>query len=692
VRRALVVGFVAVATLLSVGVVPARAANDTTTSAAPQLPRGHITLVQQPAWSALGSDVTLRVRIDGDVGRLGVSTAFHSMLSSRTAFTDTIGKDGLGGRARFNSAPVTSLAVVGDVYTVSGLVHVPSSGEGVYPLEIELYDLRTHDRVDGFVTYVVAVPSTQPGEHAIAEPLALAWIWPVVANPAYLPDGAPDPAVVAQLGATGRLGRIASLVRTAAGLPITVAPGPETLESWSALAGGNKDLAATFASLRDSMRTFLAGTYVPVDVPALVAGGLPSEVGSQLATGAETLTSALGVRADARTVAVDPVDQRGLNQLRQSGVDRVVVDPSRLTPVASKLTPARPFQIDTDGRSLTAVATDPGLAALLDPNGASPALRAQRFLAGLAVVAFEAPGQERGVVVEMPGNWNVDAATQTAVTTVLEALRANPLVKVDGVGNLLDNVPLERSARSRREALVRTTQSLRPASLPVSAHDVRAASDRLDAFRALVAPDDPRVRRGNRALLVSVSSVWSGASGHRRAQRELGVIDDAINAYVAQIRGPVHPTVTITARRAAIPISFQNTGNETVKVRVRLVSEKLVFPDGADRVLTLPPHNTTARFAVETQVSGTFPLTVSVTSPDGRIVFEQTRFTVRSTVVSGVGLVLMLGAGFFLAGWWANHYRRRRRGRREARESGSAPAARGPAAWRPTAPSRGSAG
>jgi hypothetical protein len=683
---------VAVAMLVSVGVAPARAANDTTTSTATPSPAGHITLVQQPAWSVLGSDMTLRVRIDGDVSRLGVSTAFHSRLSSRTAFTDTIGKEGLGGRARFDSAPVTALPAEGDVYTVSGLVHVPSSGEGVYPLDVMLYDLRTRDRVDGFVTYVVAVPATQPGEHAIADPLALAWIWPVVANPAYLPDGTPDPAVVAQLGPTGRLGRIASLVRTAAGLPLTIAPVPESVESWSALAGDNKELATTFASLRNSARTFLAGTYVPVDVPALVAGGLPSEVGSQLAAGAETLTSVLGVRADARTVAVDPIDQRALNQLRESGVDRVVVDPGRLTPIASKLTPAHPFQLDTDGRSLTAVATDPGLAALLDPNGASPALRAQRFLAGLAVVAFEAPGQERGVVVEMPRNWNVDATTQTAVTTVLEALRANPLIKVEGVGTLLDSVPPEPSPRSRRETLVRTTQSLRPAALPVTAREVRDANSRLDAFRPLVAPDDPRVRRGDRALLVAVSSAWTGASGHRRAERELAVIDDAINAYIAQIRGPVHPTVTITARRAAIPISFQNTGNETVRVRVRLQSEKLVFPQGADRVLTLPPHNTTARFAVETQVSGTFPLIVSVTSPDGRIVFEQTRFTVRSTVVSGVGLVLMLGAGFFLAGWWANHYRRRRRGRREARASGSAPAARGPAAWEPTAPSRGSAG
>lgn len=690
-RPALVAAVLSVATLLSLGVAPAGAVNDTTTSAAPQTPVAHITLVQQPAWSTFGSDVPLRVRIDGDVSRLGVETALHTGLSSRTAFQHTIGRTGLAGRAKFNAAPVSALPAAGDVYTLQGLVHTPSSAN-VYPVEVELYDLRTHDRVDGFVTYVVAVPATQPGESVIAEPLALSWIWPVVANPAYLPNGTPDPAVVAELGPAGRLGRIASLVQAAAGMPITLVPGPETLESWSAFASDNRDLAATYAELRDSVHAFLASTYVPVDVPSLVAGGLGSEVGSQLAAGAETLTSVLGVRADARMVSVDPIDSRGLNQLRESGVDRVVVDPSSLTPVTSQFTPARPFELLTDGQPMSAVATDPGLASLLDADGSSPALRAQRFLAGLAVVAFEQPGRERGVVVQMPNAWNVDAQTQTAVATVIEALRASPLVKVEGVGTLLDSVPPEPSSRSRRQTLVRQTQSLRAAPLPVTAHDVRAETGRLASFGSLVAPDDPRIERGNRAILVSLSSVWTGASGRRRAERELGVVEDTIHTFVAAIRGPENSTVTITARRAAIPLSFQNATNQPVRVRVRFQSEKLFFPEGADRVLTLPPRNTTARFSVEARTSGTFPLSVSVTSPDGQIVFEQTRFTVRSTVVSGVGLVLMLGAGFFLAGWWANHYRRRRRGRRQARSSGRTPVARGPATWEPTAPSRGSAG
>src|SRR5205823_6006048 len=94
---------------------------------------------------------------------------------------------------------------------------------------------------------------------------------------------------------------------------------------------------------------------------------------------------------------------------------------------------------------------------------------------------------------------------------------------------------------------------------------------------------DPRVRRGERALLVSMSSEWKGAAGRRRVAQELAVIDSSISQYATLIRGPQQTTVTITARRANIPISFQNDGAAPITVRVRLESEKLFFPQGGER-------------------------------------------------------------------------------------------------------------
>ena len=50
-----------------------------------------------------------------------------------------------------------------------------------------------------------------------------------------------------------------------------------------------------------------------------------------------------------------------------------------------------------------------------------------------------------------------------------------------------------------------------------------------------------------------------------------------------------------------------------------------------------------------------------MTSPDGTLPIATERLTVRSTAVSGVGVVLSIGAGLFLAGWWIHHVRSERR-------------------------------
>src|ERR1700730_7285134 len=107
---------------------------------------------------------------------------------------------------------------------------------------------------------------------------------------------------------------------------------------------------------------------------------------------------------------------------------------------------------------------------------------------------------------------------------------------------------------------------IRPARLP--AHELRTASARLDAFRRLVPADDPRIKRGERALVVAMRLVWTGTQGRRRASQELGVIDSSVSQYVRLIRGPQQTTVTITARKAGIPISFQNGGTQRGHVRV----------------------------------------------------------------------------------------------------------------------------
>ena len=126
-----------------------------------------------------------------------------------------------------------------------------------------------------------------------------------------------------------------------------------------------------------------------------------------------------------------------------------------------------------------------------------------------------------------------------------------------------------------------------------------------------------------------------------------------------------------------MPLSFENhlQPARAVTVRVHLESPKLLFPNGPDQLVPLKPGSNTVRFAVEARASGTFPMTISVTSENGKLAFgAPVRVTVRSAVFGGWAVGVTVAALVFLTGWWANHIRRSRRASRRTAAAPGEPA------------------
>jgi hypothetical protein len=179
----------------------------------------------------------------------------------------------------------------------------------------------------------------------------------------------------------------------------------------------------------------------------------------------------------------------------------------------------------------------------------------------------------------------------------------------------------------------------------------------------MVGHDDPSVAAGRHALLLSLST----SNTRAEALAQLATIHTNLFSLTSGITTTVR-TLTLTARRAELPLSFQNdTKRAGIHVRVHLDSPKLIFPDGPDVLLDLPIGHYTKPIRVEARASGTFTMTVTLESADGSVELgPPTRVTIRSAVFSGIGIALTVGALLFLAGWWGNHFRRSRRGRRHA--------------------------
>ena len=661
-------------------------------------PAGTVTLQAQEPWLALGGSETLHLSVENASPGVEVVVTVYEALTSNISFQRTLEREDLGSTIGQVAAPLDALKrdctdqdalfpIVLDPAVPSTLGFANVRQQGVYPMVVELRDPQTGLTGEGFVSYIVAVDTArEPGP--VGEPLRFAWLWQLVAYPALLPDGDADPEVVAELEPTGRLGRLATAIPPMSDVPITLVPSPETLQSWAALASasardtdsaadGDSDgelpvplpagkqsaLAPGIEAIRRATtngQQVLAGPYVPVDLPSLLEHGLAGDALGELTVGARTLDDVLSTRIDPRTAFVDPVNDSTLRMLADTAVDRVVLEQSSLVPVSSQFTPARPFAL-AGGGALVSVATDSFVASLLDGDG-PPALRAQHFLAALSVIALEQPNVARGIVVAEPLRWDADF---DVLSNTLAGLGGNPLIDPVHIDTLFDEVALETDETDDHgELLVREREEPLPSPLLVAPEDYRSAQEMLDAFRALVPPTDPRVAQGERALLVALSSLWSGEEGQARVDAELHVIDESVNEVLSLVSAAEDRTVTITARRAEIPITFRNDSDEPIRVRVELASDKLTFPEGSVFIIELPPRNTTKQFLVEARTSGTFPLELTVSSPDGRLDFQRSRLTVRSTAVSGVGVVLTVAAAAFLALWWMNHIIRARRAKR----------------------------
>jgi hypothetical protein len=481
--------------------------------------------------------------------------------------------------------------------------------------------------------------------------LGVSWIFPFHAPPMTAPDGARRTPSLAPLST------LVDVLGSAAysTFPAVLAPTPETL------AGLAASREAPARDLVDAVRELgtehpvVARPWVPVDLRAMVASGLDAELSAQRQRGRDATAAVLGTDPDTRTwLAAEPIDDDAARRLRDLQVDRLVVHEADLEAVNLTLTLAQPFQLDIGSpRPVEAAVADRGLRGHFGNRG-DQVLSAHQFLADLAVLYLDAPQRERAVVVVPSTTWR---PTRAFLDAALQGLTTSPMhagMTVDDVFERIDPATARRGAPLVR----RLAPQERPGTVPAAR--IRAARDRIEAVASILPVGSADYDELDRRLLTAESA------DHPAAVRDayLDGVESSTNRLAGAVLVPRSRTLTLTAREGEVPLTFQNRSDESLTVLVRLESDRLEFPDGTLRSLVLPPENTTMRVRVRARTSGAFPLRVSLLTPQGGIPLAESRFTVRSTAASGVGIVLSAGAGAFLLLWWARHLVRGRRAKR----------------------------
>ena len=626
-----------------------------------------VTLVSQPPEVETHGAEVLGLHLDdasiATESGAAVEITIHRSVTSRTDFDRAVNGESLPDVRSRLTFPFSSITVdhrgdflVGFGLTGSGASRTADVEEaGVYPVEVGVVDSNAQRST--FLTWMVVV---DPSNVGATQPLRVSWIWQLSAHPLHLAGDVVSKPVFAEMRPGGRLDHIATLLARARRFPITLGISPETLAGWIDEARSYPALLPGATRVRRAAARatvqLLPEPYVPINGPTIEAEGLGAQVPSEFVAGSKAVEAATGEIPDPRTAFVDPVDDATVGRLTQMLIGRYVVRDTSLSPVVEPLTPAQPFTLTTaSGVAAPAVATDNGLEQLVTTPG-PPVLRVQRVLAGLAEVAYEAPSQPRGVVLSTASNWHPDVPT---VTLLLHDLANDPLVQPVTLDSFFASVPAEqRDGVPLQRTLAPITTS---GTRPLLSSDYEDATRALTAYSAMVGAHDPSVVAGRHALLLALST----SNSRPEALALLGTVEFKLHQLTAGITTTAK-TLTLTARRAKVPLSFQNdTKRADILVRVHLDSPKLIFPDGPDILLKLPIGHYTKTVPVEARASGTFTMTVTLESADGSLVLgPPTVVTIRSAVFSGIGIALTVGALLFLAGWWGNHYRRTRRSRR----------------------------
>jgi len=618
-------------------------------------------LASQTPWVSPGEELQLRLGVTTSEKATDVelAVAVYPRVTSRSKFAQTLRSSPRGNP--LTSVPPTTMAELATDAAGAVLVRLPTQdpdqppdpnrvrlgAEGVYPVRVELRETGGGRTLASLVTHLVYIRPPQPGGY----PLKVALVLPVHAPPALRPDGkrALSPQSAAALAALARA------LEAYPGVALTLLPTPETLVTLdTSERAEDRDTLAGLARAAAG-RQIAPGTYVPVSLASFAASEMASEAAIQLDRGSEVIEQTLGVRPDPRTwVAEEGLDDRAAQFLRQQQVDRLVLPEAALEPVDLGITLTQPFELDARAvRRPVAFAGDTGLVEHFAP-AADPVLAAHRLLADLTVVYQDRPSRKRAVVVVPPRSWRPNPAF---LESLLSGLATSSIMTGATLGEAFASV--QPAATSAGTPLVRRLAAT-PSTPRLPVADIAAARRELVSFASMLAPENALDDRMEQLLLVA-----EGAGLRARIRQDyLTGMTTRVRSQTSAVQVPSHRSITLTARTGEIPVTVLSKTGYPLKVELRVASDKLDFPRGAVRSLDLTRPSTTERFSVRARTSGSFPLRVSLVSPDGELVLGTSRFTVRSTAASGVGVVLSVGAGTFLLVWWGRHLVRGRRNRR----------------------------
>jgi hypothetical protein len=401
----------------------------------------------------------------------------------------------------------------------------------------------------------------------------------------------------------------------------------------------------------------LAGPRWPLRPAIAAAAGQQSLYADWLRRGEDAADDA-GLDTN-RTVTVLDGQPSGeaIAMLRTLGTRLVVLTPAQRTMLGIEATRSSLIAVDADGTELPALVVDEAVATYLDPSGASGSSTlatvhvAAELLAVRAELAAGGASPDQYLIVMGTSSLGLpDPERLGALTALVDrtaALRAVPIVG-----------PRATTLAPRVDA---------PANTDVdAAAQLRRRLDRVDELSADAAATVSML--GDQATtsewLTPLEAAPSTAVSDANATERFVAVRDQLAAIRSSVVLPAAYSFNLAGPNTEIRVRLTNTSTNSLSVRVRLSSSKLLFPEG-DVVVVLPPGQVTdVAVPVITRSNGKFPVALEVFPPASTSPLTAPVFlTANVNALTGLGTTVTGVALLLLASWWFRHWQITRRRR-----------------------------
>jgi hypothetical protein len=639
-----------------------------------------MSLVSESTWNDFTRPLRIRVRVRNDsptaIDRLAIVLTIEARAGARSVYQLSVHQAATAvlhsfvfqergaiapgaSRTIFLRQPLKNLALVSD--------------NGIYPLQIQLLSgesimatLRTS------MVFLIETPEN---------PLHITWTW-VLDEPLQTdPNGVFEPGPMeGDIAPGGRLDAMVNAINdaTPGAIDLVVSTvlvdqldrmsngyrirGPDgALRTVRPDTGGAADAAHLLGLLRRIAgrpgTQLVAQPFSDARVPALLRAGLGDDLPTLLDRGRRLVASVLGAQPvqDVFHPPLSQIETPSADRLAALGESTLLLDSGSI-PVQAGLTPNPPPVIRLSGghHPIRVVLPDAEMVSVAQPFGDDPTLQARVALGELAAVWLEFPGTPgRGVAVLLGESPGYAAQFFRSFATLV---RDSPWLRPVTASAMTSIVSSPGRASLPRRKFAALSE--------VVVNRVLAARDRLRLFASTAQRSTGMLARLRSALLLAEGgeSVNRPAVGLGLANWVMGQIDATYRRVLPPQSGHIF---TLLSRRGSIPLTMRNDNAFPMRVAVRFVTDHRVgFPKGNIQTLTLPPKGVIHFLvAVRAATTGRFPVKLQVFPPGtacGGCLIAESDVIVRSTAYNRVALVLTIGAGLFLLGWWGRRFLPRR--------------------------------